>query len=84
MFKFLKKSFSDFTKKLKEDKPKEKKVEKKEEVKEEKKVEEKPKEEPKVEVPKEEKKPKKDKFDKIFSDFETSLLENNIAYEVTI
>ncbi|UCD04076.1 MAG: signal recognition particle-docking protein FtsY [Candidatus Woesearchaeota archaeon] len=87
MFKFLKKSFSDFTKKLKEDKPKEKKVEKKEEVKEEKKVEEEPKkEEPKVEAPKEEKKPeakrKKEKFDKIFSDFETSLLENNIAYEV--
>lgn len=76
MFKFLKKSFSDFTKKLKEDKPKEKKAEKKEKVK----VEEK-KEEPKVEALKEEKK-KKNKFDKIFSDFEVSLLENNIAYEV--
>ena len=57
MFKFLKKSFSDFTKKLKE-KPKE----------------EKPKESESI--------IKKNKFDKIFSDFEISLLENNVAYEV--
>lgn len=65
MFKFLKNSFSNFTKKLKEDKPKEKEglksVEKKEAKKEE---------------------HKKDKFDKVFSEFEVSLLENNIAYEV--